>query len=102
MQTELWHLHDCLSATAVDVSHDHKETQTMSDRIAVINDGRHHKLGGPEEIYRNPASAFTADFIGESTLMPVTVRDGKARCGKDRLSVSRGGSSERTKSQGLC
>ena len=72
MQIELKHLHRKLGVTTVYVTHDQREALTMSDRIAVINDGELIQLGTPEEIYNNPENAFVADFIGESTMLPLT------------------------------
>jgi ABC-type spermidine/putrescine transport systems, ATPase components len=48
---------------------------TLSDRIAVMNEGRIEQIGPPEEIYRNPASEFVADFIGDTNLFDGTVVD---------------------------
>lgn len=75
MQIELRHLHDKLGMTTVYVTHDQREALTMSDRIAVVNHGRIMQLGSPQQIYDVPANRFVADFIGDSTFLPVT-RDG--------------------------
>ena len=72
MQIELKHLHRKLGVTTVYVTHDQREALTMSDRIAVINDGELVQLDVPRVIYDNPANAFVADFIGESTMLPLT------------------------------
>ena len=71
MQIELRQMHDRLGMTTVYVTHDQREALTMSDRIAVINRGRVMQLGNPREIYDTPANRFVADFIGESTFLPV-------------------------------
>ena len=71
MQIELKHLHRKLGVTTVYVTHDQREALTMSDRIAVINDGGLVQLDTPEVIYNRPANAFVADFIGESTMLPL-------------------------------
>ncbi|MAT88587.1 MAG: polyamine ABC transporter ATP-binding protein [Aestuariivita sp.] len=76
MQIELRQLHDTLNMTTVYVTHDQKEALTMSDRITVINDGELMQLGTPNEIYEYPKNHFIADFIGESSLLPVTVENG--------------------------
>jgi putative spermidine/putrescine transport system ATP-binding protein len=73
MQIELRQLHDRLGMTTVYVTHDQREALTMSDRIAVINHGRIMQLDTPRRIYERPASRFVAEFIGESTLLPVEV-----------------------------
>jgi len=69
MQIELKQLHRTLGVTTVYVTHDQREALTMSDRIAVINDGQLVQVDSPENIYNAPASAFVADFIGESTIL---------------------------------
>jgi putative spermidine/putrescine transport system ATP-binding protein len=76
MQIELRHLHEKLGMTTVYVTHDQREALTMSDRIAVIDHGKLMQLDAPARIYDQPANRFVADFIGESTFLPVT-RDGE-------------------------
>ncbi|MEC9384675.1 MAG: ABC transporter ATP-binding protein, partial [SAR324 cluster bacterium] len=88
MQIELRHLHDSLNITTVYVTHDQKEALTMSDRIAVINEGSLMQLGTPTEIYNNPKNSFIADFIGESSLIPIKVKDKCAQLGKVKLLVN--------------
>lgn len=68
LQIELKMLHKRLGSTFIYVTHDQEEALSMSDRIAVINDGRIEQLGPPEELYENPKSTFVADFLGESNL----------------------------------
>lgn len=72
MQIELRHLHEQLGMTTVYVTHDQREALTMSDRIAVVNHGRIMQLATPQELYEQPANRFVADFIGDSTFLPVT------------------------------
>jgi len=72
MQIELKQLHKQLGVTTVYVTHDQREALTMSDRIAVINHGKLVQVGTPHEIYNQPANTFVADFIGESTMLPLT------------------------------
>ncbi len=79
MQIELRHLHEKLGMTTVYVTHDQREALTMSDRIAVINDGRLMQLDTPTSIYERPSNRFVADFIGESTFLPVSIEAGEAR-----------------------
>lgn len=88
MQIELRRLHDKLGMTTVYVTHDQREALTMSDRIAVINHGRVMQLGTPEEIYERPANRFVADFIGESTFLPVRLENGTASFGGQALRVA--------------
>ena len=69
MQIELKHLQKSLGMTFIYVTHDQEEALTMSDRIAVMNDGRIDQLDTPELIYNNPKTVFIADFIGETNLL---------------------------------
>ncbi len=78
MQIELRRLHDKLGMTTVYVTHDQREALTMSDRIAVINHGVVKQLDEPRRLYERPANRFVAEFIGESTFLPVSVSDGRA------------------------
>ena len=88
MQIELRQLHDKLGTTTIYVTHDQREALTMSDRIAVINGGRIMQLDTPRAIYDQPANRFVAEFIGESTFLPVH-RDGQTwRCAGQRLQVA--------------
>lgn len=68
-----------LAVTTVYVTHDQEEALAISDRIAVMREGRIEQLGSPEEVYRRPASLFVAGFIGQANLIPGTVlaRDGR-------------------------
>jgi len=71
MQIELKQLHRKLGVTTVYVTHDQREALTMSDRIAVINDGEVAQVGTPRDIYNTPANSFVASFIGESSFIPL-------------------------------
>ena len=73
MQFEIKHLHDELGVTVVYVTHDQSEALTMSDRVAVFNDGRIQQLAPPEELYERPANSFVAQFIGENNTLEGTV-----------------------------
>lgn len=66
MQYEIKHLHDRLGVTVVYVTHDQSEALTMSDRIAVFNDGVIQQLADPATLYERPDNAFVAQFIGEN------------------------------------
>jgi spermidine/putrescine transport system ATP-binding protein len=68
-QQELKRLHREAGITFVLVTHDQEEALTLSDRIAVMKDGRVRQIGSPEAIYREPSDAFVADFIGEANLI---------------------------------
>lgn len=69
MQVELSNLHKRLGITFVMVTHDQEEALSLSDRIAVMNNGQIEQIGTPNEIYEAPATAFVADFIGETNLL---------------------------------
>src|SRR6266446_366148 len=64
MQLELKSIQSTLGTTFVYVTHDQEEALAMSDRIAVMNDGRVEQTGSPRDIYEHPSTAFVADFIG--------------------------------------
>jgi len=76
MQLELKQLNREVGATFVYVTHDQEEALTMSDRIAVMNEGVILQLGTPEEIYERPHSRFVADFIGQTNFLEVDVIGG--------------------------
>ncbi len=66
MQYEIKHIHENLGVTVVYVTHDQSEALTMSNRIAVFNDGVIQQLAPPEDLYEKPLNAFVANFIGEN------------------------------------
>jgi len=78
MQLELKRIQREVGITFIYVTHDQEEALTMSDRIAVINEGHVEQIDSPEAIYHAPASVFVAGFIGQANLMPgaVTRDDG--------------------------
>ena len=88
MQIELRHLHEKLGMTTVYVTHDQREALTMSDRIAVINEGKLMQLDSPRRIYDQPANPFVANFIGESTLLPVEHSDGHVSYAGTPINIS--------------
>ncbi|QRM56153.1 ABC transporter ATP-binding protein [Sinorhizobium sp. BG8] len=69
MQVELKRIHKDLGVTMVYVTHDQTEAMTMSDRIAVFNQGRIEQIGTPDEIYFAPKTRFVASFIGDSNII---------------------------------
>ncbi|ANK95512.1 MULTISPECIES: ABC transporter ATP-binding protein [Rhizobium] len=69
MQIEIKQLQERLGATVIYVTHDQEEALTMSDRIAVMAKGQIAQLGTPADIYRNPETAFVADFIGKMNFL---------------------------------
>ncbi|MCE3250752.1 MAG: transporter ATP-binding protein [Geminicoccaceae bacterium] len=88
MQIELRHLHKRLGATIIYVTHDQREALTMSDRVAILKDGKLVQIDEPARLHDHPANSFVASFIGEATLLPVR------RLGRD--SVALGGTTLRS------
>jgi len=74
MQIEIKHIHESIGVTVVYVTHDQSEALTMSNRIAVFNDGEIQQLASPEELYERPQNAFVAQFIGENNRFSGTVK----------------------------
>ena len=71
MQIELKELQREVGITFIFVTHDQEEALTMSDRIAVFNNGRIEQLGTPREIYENPRSAFVSEFVGQTNKIQI-------------------------------
>jgi ABC-type Fe3+/spermidine/putrescine transport system ATPase subunit len=69
LQIELKRIQSEIGITFVYVTHDQEEALAMSDRVAVMNEGRIEQLGPPREIYDSPASGFVAEFIGETNFI---------------------------------
>ena len=74
MQYEIKHLHERLGITVVYVTHDQSEALTLSDRVAVFDDGRIQQLATPAVLYEQPENAFVAQFIGENNQFTGTVQ----------------------------
>ena len=91
MQVELRKIHEKTQGAFFYVTHDQEVAMTLSDRLAVMNDGQIEQVGTPEEIYREPASPFVADFIGDTNLL-----DGRAEPDGDGATVTIGDLSFRT------
>ena len=94
MQIELKSIQERLSMTFIYVTHDQEEALTMSDRMAVMNQGRVEQVGSPAEVYERPATSFVAGFVGASNVLAgdaalaitgqrqsITVRPEKIRLG---------------------
>jgi spermidine/putrescine transport system ATP-binding protein len=80
MQVELKRIQREVGITFMNVTHDQKEALSLSDRIAVMKDGKIVQLGTPSEIYESPRTTFVADFMGASNIFPgraVARKDGK-------------------------
>jgi spermidine/putrescine transport system ATP-binding protein len=93
LQIELKALQQEVGITFIYVTHDQEEALTMSDRIAVMNNGRVEQVAGPKEVYEEPATSFVADFLGVSNLMDATAHgaaNGRCRVTLDRFEVLAG------------
>ncbi|CAN7267851.1 ABC transporter ATP-binding protein [Rhizobium sp. LjRoot30] len=91
MQIEIRRLHDRLGMTTVSVTHDQREALTMSDRVAVFSRGRLAQVAAPKDLYERPASRFIADFIGESSFLPVQKVSGGLAYGGQLLCLADAG-----------
>jgi spermidine/putrescine transport system ATP-binding protein len=81
LQIELKALQQQVGITFIYVTHDQEEALTMSDRIAVMSDGRIEQVGPPQDVYEEPTTTFVADFLGVSNLMAVTAHgESNRRC----------------------
>ncbi|MFY9209876.1 MAG: ABC transporter ATP-binding protein [Aestuariivita sp.] len=75
MQFEITHLAHNLGITVVYVTHDQTEALTMSDRVAVFDDGRIQQLAPPDKLYEEPENSFVAQFIGENNTLEGVVKE---------------------------
>jgi spermidine/putrescine transport system ATP-binding protein len=78
MQFELKRIQHDMGITFVHVTHDQEEAMTMADSIVVMDDGHIEQMGEPAELYERPATAFVANFLGVSNLLPGTVEGREA------------------------
>ena len=85
MQIELKRLQRDTGITFVFVTHDQEEALTMSDRIAVMSQGKVRQVGTPREIYDHPAERFVADFIGEANMLKGELVQAEGGRGRVRL-----------------
>ena len=81
MQVELKSLQREVGITFIFVTHDQEEAMALSDRVALLRDGRLEQIAGPREIYGEPSTVYVAQFIGQTNLLRVEVRDGIASVG---------------------
>ena len=95
MQIELKHIQETLGIAFLYVTHDQEEALSMSDRIAVFNNGRIEQVGTPSEVYDCPATEFVAGFVGTSTILPrggrrLVLRPEKVRLAADATGFDAG------------
>jgi len=88
MQSELKALQREVGITFLFVTHDQDEAMALSDRIALLRNGALEQIASPREIYSHPATAYTAQFIGQTNLLRAEVRGGFATCGALRWPTS--------------
>ena len=81
MQSELKALQREIGITFLFVTHDQEEAMALSDRIALLRDGALEQVASPREIYARPATAYTAQFIGQTNLLRGEIRGSIATCG---------------------
>lgn len=75
LRTELRRLHQELGLTTVYVTHDQSEALSLADRIVILRSGRTLQVGGPREVYAEPAGAFVAAFMGYRNLLPAVLKE---------------------------
>ena len=81
MQMEIKHIHDALGMTVVYVTHDQGEALTLSNRVAIFNDGMIQQIDSPANVYEYPLNTFVANFIGDNNRFHGTVvKDDKPFC----------------------
>ena len=106
LQVELKNLQAELGITFVFVTHDQDEALTMSDRLAVMNDGRIEQAGSPRDVYEEPSSVFVADFLGVSNLLTAEATGGAdggcdLRIGDRTLRAEQGATGSRGEVKGM-
>jgi len=87
MQVELRAIQRTVGTTTILVTHDQSEAMALSDRIVVMNRGRAEQIARPTEIYRHPATAFVANFLGKINVLPATVAAGTVTIGGARFAA---------------
>lgn len=89
LRAEIRRIQRELGITTVYVTHDQEEALSLSDRIVVMNSGKIEQVGTPFEIYNFPTTAFTASFVGQLNLIPITVADAASgKCNFSRISLN--------------
>ncbi|MFW6317566.1 MAG: ABC transporter ATP-binding protein [Halorubrum sp.] len=85
MREEVRRILKAAGVTAVSVTHDQEEALSISDRVAVMNDGQIEQVGRPESVFERPESKFVASFLGRASFLEGTLRDGKVETGIGRF-----------------
>jgi ABC-type Fe3+/spermidine/putrescine transport system ATPase subunit/ABC-type spermidine/putrescine transport system permease subunit II len=88
MQREIRSLQQSLGQTVIFVTHDQEEALNMSDRVAVINEGRVQQVATPRDLYLKPQNSFVANFFGESNLFHGTADGNSLKCGDRAFPLS--------------
>ncbi len=101
MQIELKHLQKKLGITFIYITHDQEEAINMSDRIAVMKDGRIEQIGTPDEIYNHPKTSYVATFVGNANILHGVVErvqgyNAVVKIGNDRVIVNPGTNQQNT------
>jgi len=91
MQSELKALQREIGIAFLFVTHDQDEAMALSDRIALLRSGALEQIASPREIYSRPATAYTAEFIGQTNLLRGEISNGLVRCGALQWKISRAG-----------
>ena len=87
MREMIRHLQQKLGITVLYVTHDQTEAFAISDAVVVMNQGKVEQIGLPNTLYHHPTSRFTANFMGEVSFFPVTVKNGKYVLAENSLSI---------------
>jgi spermidine/putrescine transport system ATP-binding protein len=90
MQSELKSLQREIGIAFLFVTHDQDEAMALSDRIALLRNGALEQIASPREIYSRPATAYTAEFIGQTNLLRGEIENGLVRCGLLEWKISAG------------
>ena len=105
MQIELMHLQKKLGITFIYITHDQEEAINMSDRIAVMKDGRREQIGTPDEIYNHPKTSYVATFVGNANILhgvaeSIQGENAIVKIGNDRVIVKLETSQQNTEDTG--
>lgn len=87
MREMIRHLQQKLGITVLYVTHDQTEAFAVSDAVVVINQGNVEQIGSPNALYHHPTSRFTANFMGEASFFPVSVKNGNYVLAENTLSI---------------